>query len=209
MGYLYVASTVIHLHYLAAYPLTDIGLLVLLYLVTRTALAVLICYILSSALKRIPIHYRKQDPRMVWLLLIPLFPFAWNYFIFLPLARSFENYFKSTGQKEIPDCGWGMSVALCICADAILVGPLALVAIKSTLILMILVLVRVYHLASMLAPAPNELKVMRHVPPLSLSFRRLHAGLIMLSLGWIGAVGQYIYWHYFGGYKIGLYSPRP
>lgn len=203
-----MTPTTIHFSYFATYPLIAILLLVFLFLTARTALAVVVCYILSSALKRIPIHHRKQDPRMVWLLLVPLFPFVWNYFVFLPLARSFEDYFKSTGREEIPDSGWGMSLALCICADAILVAPLGLVAIISTLILMILVLVRVHHLTSMLPPASSEPEIMPHAPPPSKSFRSVQTGLAMLSLGWLEALGQYIYWHYFGGYKIGLYSPK-
>lgn len=69
------------------------------------AIAVVICWFLSSCLERVPAEHRKQQPAMVWLLLIPCFAIVWNFFVYPKIAESYKSYFDSMGRTDVGDCG--------------------------------------------------------------------------------------------------------
>lgn len=131
--------------HMTAEPLLHIVTILLALLLIRTAIFALICYIADTALKSIPRQYRRQKPGLIWLLLIPLFPFVWNYFVFPPIAKSFRDYFDAAGEKDRSDCGWAMGIAMCICCDATLFRPVALVALLCYVVLLIVILVNLWQ----------------------------------------------------------------
>lgn len=112
-------------------------------------IAVLICLFLSSCLVRLPPEYRRVEPGMVWLLLIPCFPLVWNFFVYPKIAESFQSYFESTGRTDVGDCARGLAMLYCILTVVSL--PLGLIPIiglincvvgPATLVIWIIVLVR-------------------------------------------------------------------
>lgn len=160
--------------------LLGIAGLLLLLLVVRTLVAWLVCRITADCLAALPPEHRKQQPAMVWLLMIPLFPYVWNYFVFPPLAKSYASYFAARGDKNITDCGWGISLALCICSDATLLPSLGLVALLCELVLLVVALVSMVNLRS-------GLETVRHAEaPPAPPRDRTRAGLALMAAGFCG-----------------------
>jgi hypothetical protein len=71
-----------------------------------------ICWVFASCLARIPPEHRKQQPGLVYLLLIPFFPLAWNFFVFPRIAASFKSHFQARGEDV--DAGEGLALAFCL-----------------------------------------------------------------------------------------------
>lgn len=78
------------------------------------AIGVAICWFLMTCFQRIPPAYRKQQPGLVWLLLIPCFNIVWNFFVFPRLADSYKAYFDSVGRSDVGDCGRSLALWCCI-----------------------------------------------------------------------------------------------
>lgn len=89
-----------------------IGLVVIV--IIAVAIAILICWYLSSCLKRVPPQFRRQEPGLVWLLLIPCFPIIWNFFVYPKIAESYQAYFDSVGRTDVGDCGRSLAMWYCI-----------------------------------------------------------------------------------------------
>ena len=111
------------------------GMFICGILVISIGIKILICWYLSSCLEKIPPRFRRQEPGMVWLLLIPLFTFVWAFFVYPKIADSFKAYFDSVGRTDVGDCGRDLALIYCILAVIPYVGLAAL-------ILLILVLVK-------------------------------------------------------------------
>ena len=110
------------------------------------AINVVICFLLQECFKRIPPEFRKQQPGMVWLLLIPCFSFIWNFFVFLPLSKSFKAYFDSVNRTDVGDCSEGIGLAYSICCIATVIPLLGGLALIAALVLLIIYLIKVHEL---------------------------------------------------------------
>ncbi|MGC9260218.1 MAG: hypothetical protein ACP5I8_09130 [Phycisphaerae bacterium] len=118
------------------------GLIFLMFIVAVIGLgiAVAICWVLYSCLKRIPEPFRLQQPGLAFLLLIPLFNLVWNFFVYPPLAKSYKAYFDSNGDTSVGDCGYGIGLAYCIASPVVLVPCFGGIAFTVALVLLILFL---------------------------------------------------------------------
>jgi len=123
-----------------------LGLFGCFLFIVLIGIGIAVIYFLFVCLKRIPAEHRRQEPALVWLLLIPLFNFVWSFFVFPKLAESYQSYFSSQGVTDVGDCGRQLSLILCIvaCLNLLnfiipfvgcLIGPV-------TLVLLILVLLK-------------------------------------------------------------------
>ncbi|MGD9126550.1 MAG: hypothetical protein PVH19_04150 [Planctomycetia bacterium] len=74
-------------------------------LATFFAIQMLICWLLARALKVVPPQLRIIPLGTVWLLMIPLFNFLWNFFIFPQISKSLKRYADSQANYAIGDCG--------------------------------------------------------------------------------------------------------
>lgn len=164
----------------AGHFLVGIAGLLLLLLLVRTIVAWFVCRITADCLAALPPEHRKQQPAMVWLLMIPLFPYVWNYFVFPPVAKSFANYLAARGDKNVTDCGWGISLALCICSDATLLPSLGLIALLCELILLVVVLVNMVNLRSRV----GTVQQVERPPAPPRNWTR--AGLALMAAGFCG-----------------------
>lgn len=106
------------------------------------AIQALICYFLSGFLKAIPPEHRKQEPNMVWLLMIPIFPLVWNWFVYPKTSESFQSYFASKGRTDVGDCGRQLAVVFCILVDCSIVPYLNFLTGLGALVLLIMLLVK-------------------------------------------------------------------
>ena len=163
-----------------------VGFLLFL-LAARTLVAWFVCRFTANCLIALPPEHRRLRPGMVWLLMIPLFPYVWNYFIFPPLAESYADCFRARGIAEPSNCGWGMSLALCICSDASLLPGLALIALFCELVLLVVVLLNFRNLRARLVAGGQDVPVMAKavVPTRDRSragFGRLAAGFLGLAM---------------------------
>lgn len=91
------------------------------------ALAVLLyaCFSLMNCLQRIPAPFRKMEPGMVWLMLVPCFNIVWAFFVYPRVANSFKAYFDHVHDDSVGDCGAGLGLATAICH--IVCGPVGLI----------------------------------------------------------------------------------
>src|SRR5436305_313793 len=69
----------------------------LIAMLVGIAINVVICFLLYNAQNAIPPQFRKIEPGMIWLLLIPLFNLVWNFFVYLRIPESYQAYFQSIG----------------------------------------------------------------------------------------------------------------
>lgn len=111
-------------------------------LVIGLAISALICYLLYTDLQRIPPQHRKQEPNMVWLLMIPLFNLVWNFFVWPKIAESYQSYFDAQGVTGEGDYGRQLSMILCIAAALCLIPLLNCLAGPVALVLYVLLLVK-------------------------------------------------------------------
>ena len=128
--------------------LIGLGIALVFYLVVVG----FVCWLLSGWLAKIPPEHRKVEPGKVWLLMIPLFQLVWNFFVFPPMAESFDACFRS--KNEPAESALGLAKVFCwvnvgafvgglIPCLSIFLGPLGGLA---TLVLLILVLVKFHAL---------------------------------------------------------------
>lgn len=98
---------------LAAVMAMGFGVAVLAILASL-AVGVAICWFLMTCFQRVPPAYRKQEPGLVWLLLIPCFNIVWNFFVLPRLADSYKAYFDSVARTDVGDCGRSLALGCCI-----------------------------------------------------------------------------------------------
>jgi hypothetical protein len=105
-----------------------------------------ICYLLQECYKRIPPQFRKQQPGMVWLLLIPCFSIIWNFFVFPPLSKSFKAYFDSVNRTDVGDCQQSIGLGYAICCAVSLIPYLGCLTGLAALVLLIIYLIKTNEL---------------------------------------------------------------
>lgn len=106
------------------------------------AIAIAIILFLSNCLKRVPVPYRKMEPGMVWLLIIPLFNLVWNFFVYKAISESYQSYFQSQGRTDVGDCGKSLGLAYCICSCVCIIPVVNMLAGIVALVLFIMCLVK-------------------------------------------------------------------
>lgn len=105
-----------------------------------------ICAVHYVCLKRVPAEYRKMEPWQVWLLMIPLFNFAWNFFVYQRIPESYQAYFDANGIDGSGDCGKNLGLWYSICAIGGFVPCAGYVAAPASLVLMIIFIVKEFEL---------------------------------------------------------------
>jgi hypothetical protein len=132
---------------LSILAVVGISLLVLL------AIHAFICYLLYQCFNRIPPQFRRQQPGMVWLLMIPCFYVVWNFFVFPHLSKSFKAYFDSVNRTDVGDCQEGIGLAYSICCVASIVPYLGCVTGIGALVLLIMYLIKTNDLKNQIPAA--------------------------------------------------------
>ncbi len=142
-----------------------------LFWLVSLAVPILICWLTYKCLASIPNEFRRQEPAMAWLLLIPLFNIVWMFFVFLPLARGYQAYFQSRGRTDVGDCGYKLSHSMCVWTALSLI-PLVgwFLFVWVAFVLWIIALVKAWHFKRLIeqdmavAATPPPPPV-RHMPP--------------------------------------------
>ncbi len=111
-------------------------------IVLALAIMAFICWLLMGCLKRIPPQYRKMEPGMVWLMMIPCFNIVWAFFIGLRIPESFQAYFAAQGRTDVGDCGRGIGLAYAICGACSIVPYIGVLPGLASLVLLIIFLVK-------------------------------------------------------------------
>ena len=116
-------------------------------LAVSLAISIAICAVHYSCLARVPAEYRKMEPWQVWLLMIPIFNFAWNFFVYQRIPESYQAYFAANGDTESGDCGKNLGLWYSIC----FIGAFAVPCVGSfvgvaALVLMIIFIVKEFEL---------------------------------------------------------------
>ncbi len=105
-----------------------------------------ICWLVSSCYQVIPQQFRRMEPGMVWLLLIPCFNLVWLFFVFPRLPQSFKAYFDSIGRTDVEDCGEKLGWAYAICVVCGIIPLVGYLAGPASLVLLIIYLIKVMGL---------------------------------------------------------------
>jgi hypothetical protein len=91
-------------------------------------IAIYLLYLVYTCHARLPSKYRRMEPGMVFLILIPLFNLYWQFPVYVGLSEAYKNYFRSRGRDDVGDCGYGLAMVLCILQVVLFVTvPLAAV----------------------------------------------------------------------------------
>ena len=99
-------------------------------------------------LNRIPRQFRKQEPSMAFLLLIPLFSLVWNFFVHPKVAESLKAYFDAQGPHSNGDCGGALALWMCVCGACTFVPTIGIPAAVAGLVLMVVFYVRAIDLSA-------------------------------------------------------------
>jgi hypothetical protein len=122
-------------------------LMIMLYgMLVGLAISLIPVILIYLDFQRIPRGFRKIEPGLVFLLLIPCFHLVWNFFVFPGLSDSFKAYFNSIGDNSVGTCGreLGLGYAISVAVSAIpFVGCLTGIV---ALVLLILFLVKANEL---------------------------------------------------------------
>jgi len=110
------------------------------------AVNIILTFLLYTDFTRIPRGFRKLEPSLVWLLLIPCFHLVWNFFVFPRISESFKAYFDSIGDASVGDCGRDLGLGYAICTAASVVPFVGCLTGIASLILFILFLVKANEL---------------------------------------------------------------
>ena len=114
---------------------------------------IVVCLLLYNCYKLIPGQFRKQDPTLVWLLMIPCFQFVWNFFVFPQLSDSYKAYFHSIGRADVGDCGRGIGLAYAVLSVFCIIPYIGCLISIPVLVLLIISLVKIDRLKNQLPPA--------------------------------------------------------
>ena len=115
------------------------------------AIQALVCWYLSGILKSIPEQHRKQQPGMVWLLMIPILPIVWNFFVYPKICESFKSYFDSVGRTDQGDCGRSLGLTFCILVCCSIIPYLGGCIGIAALVIWIILLVKFSTLKGLIA----------------------------------------------------------
>jgi len=99
-------------------------------------------------LSRIPPQFRKQEPGLAFLLLIPLFSLIWTFFVHPKVAESLKAYYDAQGPHAHGDCGGTIALWLCICSVCTIVPVLGSCLGLAALILLIVFYVQAFQLSA-------------------------------------------------------------
>ena len=99
-------------------------------------------------LSRIPPQFRKQEPGLAFLLLIPLFSLIWTFFVHPKVAESLKAYYDAQGPHAYGDCGGTIALWLCICSVCTIVPVLGSCLGLAALILLIVFYVQAFQLSA-------------------------------------------------------------
>ena len=80
------------------------------------AIKAFIIFLAYRLLHAVPAEYRRQEPKMVWLLLIPLFWLIWNFFVWPKISESYEAYFAAQHRADVGNANGSLALAFCICS---------------------------------------------------------------------------------------------
>jgi hypothetical protein len=117
------------------------------------AIEIFIIVYLYSVLKRVPSEFRKMEPGLVFLLLIPCFSTVWMFFVYLRISESLKAYFDSKNNQTVGDCGKQIGLwAAILTAASILqfVPPVGQLAPLAGLVLLIIYLVKLNDLKKLI-----------------------------------------------------------
>lgn len=124
--------------------LAAVGGIVCCSILVIYAILAVICWLVSSAQKKVPAEHRLMSPGAVWLLLIPLFNYVWAFFVFTRVPKSLAAALQARGMSSADDCGqrWGLVFAILHACSLVggfipLIGPLVGLAALVFLVLAI------------------------------------------------------------------------
>lgn len=112
--------------------------LFLLYMVVKVS----ICLLIISALRRVPAEHRKIELKQVWLLIVPLFGYVWNFVVYRRVAASFEGVFVARGVAAHGRCSAGLALAYAIVELGALIPRIGLVPWLVAWVLLAVLLLR-------------------------------------------------------------------
>jgi hypothetical protein len=91
----------------------------------------IICFFAYTAAKQVPAASQQMSPGLVWLLMIPLFNYIWNFMVFTKVPKSIKAALDARGVPESGDCGAQIGLFYAIAAVASL--PLSFIPIINIL----------------------------------------------------------------------------
>jgi len=130
--------------------------IVLVALVVMLAIAIAICFALYTLQKRVPVEHQKIEPKMIWLLLIPLFNLFWNFIVFQRIPESYKSHFDAQGDASVGDCGKSIGLWYAICAACSIVPCVNYITGPASLVLFIIFLVKLFGLRGKIPEAALE-----------------------------------------------------
>jgi hypothetical protein len=107
---------------------------------------------LQKALGRCQPHNRLMQPGLVWLMLIPVFNLAWQFFVVVNIAGSLEKEFTERGMATEPEPGKPVGFAMCILNLCSLIPYLGVLAGIGAFVCWIIYWVKVAEYSQKLAP---------------------------------------------------------
>jgi hypothetical protein len=126
-------------------------------------IAGIIALLIYLPYRKVPPAFRKMSPPAVFLMMIPIFGYVWNFVATARVSDSFKAYFDSVGDTSVGDAGksLGLWFSICVVASVALgltfilacVSPLASIA---ALVLIIIYIVKLFDMAGRIDSSPPQ-----------------------------------------------------
>jgi len=100
----------------AAGVLGVLALTLLIGLVVSIAINIAVCILIYIPYRAVPMEHQRMQPGLVFLLLIPIFNYFWNFMVFFRVPESFQSCFAAQGRTDVGDCGRGLGMWYAIAA---------------------------------------------------------------------------------------------
>ena len=122
------------------------GVVGMSFLIGLLVVHIIIIIFVYNDYQSVPPSFRKLEPGLVWLLLIPCFNVVWNFFVIPRLTESFKAYFDSIGDTSVGDCGRVLGFGYAISTASSAIPFVSCLTGIVSLVLMILFLVKANEL---------------------------------------------------------------
>ena len=119
---------------------------------------------LYRALSKCSRTSRAIEPGVVWLMLVPLFNFVWQFVVVTGIAKSLGSEFRARGVSGLePAPGKSVGIAMCVCALCRLVPLVNFIAFPACIILFVIYWSKIAGFSRILDRVPVRVSAAPHI----------------------------------------------
>jgi hypothetical protein len=130
-----------------------VGGILLLWLAAWVA----VCWVLWSAIGKVPRELRLLSPALVWLLLLPCFNVYWIFVVCIRVPRSlWSQLVGRQNRRDVGDCGETIGIIWCVANLLSILPRVGTIGLVAAIVVGIVFVVKIHRLARLIDTATTE-----------------------------------------------------